>query len=62
MKTPIPDYITQLATAVEAAGGRTYFVGGVVRDQLLNRECKDFDLEVYGIEVDDLENLLAKFG
>ena len=30
MKTPIPDYITQLATAVEAAGGRTYFVGGVV--------------------------------
>ena len=62
MKTPIPDHITQLATAVEAAGGRAYLVGGAVRDQLLDRESKDFDLEVYGIEVDDLEILLAKFG
>ena len=62
MKTPIPDHITQLATAAEAAGGRAYLVGGYVRDQLLNRECKDFDLEIYGIEVDDLKNLLAKFG
>jgi tRNA nucleotidyltransferase (CCA-adding enzyme) len=62
MKAPPPDHITKLASAVEAAGGRAYLVGGAVRDRLLNIECKDFDLEVYGLEVDSLESLLLEFG
>jgi tRNA nucleotidyltransferase (CCA-adding enzyme) len=62
MKAPPPDHIMKLASAVEAAGGRAYLVGGAVRDRLLNIECKDFDLEVYGLEVDSLETLLLEFG
>ena len=37
-------------------------VGGCVRDELMNLEPKDFDIEVYGIEPPQLKELLGKFG
>ncbi len=57
----------QIAQAVHDAGGRALFVGGYARDEMMRRvgvevESKDIDLEVYGIEKDDLEQLLGKFG
>ena len=62
MKAPIPQHIVKLATAVEVAGGRAFVVGGAVRDRLLGLECQDFDLEVYGLEVEQLQSLLNEFG
>ena len=44
-------------------GGQSFLVGGAVRDFLLNQKIqKDLDLEVFGIELSDLENLLVKAG
>ena len=37
-------------------------VGGCVRDELMNVEPKDFDVEVYGIEPQKLKEILEKFG
>ena len=37
-------------------------VGGCVRDFLMNREPKDFDIEVYGIEPARLKEILKTFG
>ena len=51
-----------VAEAVRRAGGSTYYVGGFVRDQLLGRENKDVDIEVHGIPVQTLENILDGLG
>ena len=56
------DMARRVAGAVRDAGGRTYFVGGFVRDQLLGRENKDIDIEVHGISVKSLEEILDSLG
>lgn len=52
----------RVATAVAECGGRTFFVGGYVRDRLLGRENKDVDIEVHGISVSQLEHILDGLG
>ena len=39
----------KIAAAVEQAGGRAYYVGGYVRDQFLDRESKDLDIDIHVI-------------
>ena len=50
----------EVARIVRAAGGRALLVGGCVRDGLLGREPKDFDLECFGISAPDLQAALAE--
>lgn len=57
-----PEKITDLATAIKAAGGRAMLNGGCVRDELMGLEPKDWDVEVYGIAPADLRGLLDRFG
>ena len=52
----------ELALAVRDRGGRAYFVGGYVRDQLLRRENNDIDIEIHGISDSCLQELLAERG
>jgi tRNA nucleotidyltransferase (CCA-adding enzyme) len=52
----------EIARAARDEGGRALLVGGWVRDRLLGIESKDIDLEVYGIEVERLRELLKRFG
>ena len=52
----------QIACAVAEAGGRAYYVGGIVRDGLMGVECKDIDIEVYGIAPGRLREVLGKLG
>jgi len=54
--------ILDIAHAVRAAGGRALLVGGFVRDRLLGLDAKDVDVEVFGLDLDALESLLATFG
>jgi tRNA nucleotidyltransferase (CCA-adding enzyme) len=54
--------IVAIALAVKAEGGRALLVGGCVRDRIMGREPKDWDLEVYGIEPVRLRELLSQFG
>ena len=59
----MPSEIAQkIAVAVRDAGGRALIVGGWVRDQLMGRESKDVDVEVYGIPANRLRQLLEPFG
>ena len=54
----------ELATKIAEANGRAYYVGGYVRDKLLgiNQNNVDIDIEVHGISVENLENILNTFG
>lgn len=52
----------QVARLVAEQGGRTYYVGGLVRDALLDRESKDVDIEVHGISPQCLKDILDSLG
>ena len=52
----------RIAEAVAAAGGRAYYVGGFVRDALMGVECKDIDIEVYGVAPQRLREVLSSLG
>lgn len=52
----------RIAEAVSREGGRTFYVGGYVRDRLLGLENKDIDIEVHGVPVQTLENILDSLG
>ncbi len=58
----IPEKIIKLAEIIKQNGGRAMLVGGCVRDELMDIEPKDWDLEVYGIEPPKLREILDKFG
>ena len=49
-----------VAELVKRAGGRALLVGGCVRDELLGREPKDFDIECFGISAAALQAALAE--
>ena len=52
----------KIAEKVAEAGGRTYYVGGMVRDRLCGRESKDVDIEIHGIMPDVLREILSTLG
>ena len=52
----------RIAEYVQEAGGRTFYVGGFVRDRLLGIENKDVDIEVHGTEPATLLEILKKVG
>jgi tRNA nucleotidyltransferase (CCA-adding enzyme) len=58
----VPKKVLDLAAAVHAAGGRALLVGGCVRDALMGKQPKDWDLEVYSLEPARLRALLDQFG
>jgi tRNA nucleotidyltransferase (CCA-adding enzyme) len=62
MPPPVPEKILRLARAVGEEGGRALMVGGCVRDRLMGREAKDWDVEVYGVEPARLRRLLDRMG
>ena len=47
---------------VSERGGRTFYVGGFVRDKILGIENKDMDIEVHGIEPEVLREILSEVG
>ena len=52
--------VRRVAELVKGAGGRALLVGGCVRDQLLGRTPKDFDVECYGVSPERLQEVLAR--
>ncbi len=62
MVMEIPKKILDIANDVSGAGGRALLVGGCVRDKLMNKQPKDWDIEVYGIDPAQLRQLLDQFG
>ena len=59
----IPDSLKEIAQELNLKGAKAILVGGAVRDFLLKKEVKDYDIEVYNIfTLDELESLLKPFG
>lgn len=52
----------RIAQAVHARGGRTFYVGGFVRDALMSHENKDVDIEIHGVEPDGVAQILDSLG
>jgi tRNA nucleotidyltransferase (CCA-adding enzyme) len=57
-----PEKVVALARAIHDAGGRALLVGGCVRDALMGRTAKDWDLEVYQLAPERLREILDRFG
>ena len=51
---------TDVARLVRASGGRAFVVGGAVRDMMGGREPKDVDIEVFGLDSERLQQVLAE--
>ena len=61
-RVQLPRGVHLLLDAVRAAGGRPLVVGGAVRDALLGLEVKDYDVEVFGLNVERLREVLSGLG
>lgn len=48
----VTEYLTQKYHA------KCYIVGGAVRDRILGDECKDYDIECFGISIEDFETAM----
>ncbi len=58
----LPDPLTAALRALRSAGGRPHLAGGCVRDWLLGLEPKDFDVEVFGLDFEQMQRALTPFG
>ena len=58
----IPEKVLSLARAIHDAGGRALLVGGCVRDELMGKQPKDWDLEVYDVHAARVREILDQFG
>lgn len=58
----IPSPLKQALLSLESAGGACRIVGGSVRDALLGLKPKDFDVEVYGLDLDTIASILSQLG
>ena len=54
------DNMQKLIETIHHAGGRCYLIGGAVIDKLRNQEPKDWDIEVHGIPIIELRQLLQQ--
>jgi tRNA nucleotidyltransferase (CCA-adding enzyme) len=52
--------LRQIEQLVRRAGGRTWLVGGSVRDLVLGRQPRDLDLEILGLSLGQLHRVLAE--
>lgn len=52
----------KIAEDVHKEGGSVYYVGGYVRDKIINKTNKDIDIEVHGISPGKLESILDRLG
>lgn len=57
-----PKIIIDIAKSIKKEGGRILIIGGAVRDEFLGLTPKDYDLEVHGLKVSELEKSLKSFG
>lgn len=52
-----------ISKRLKSHNAKALIVGGMVRDHFLNKESKDYDVEVYGIDtIDKLQEILSEFG
>jgi tRNA nucleotidyltransferase (CCA-adding enzyme) len=60
MNIKLPFIFSVIGDIISANGGQAFLVGGAVRDKFLGLDSKDFDIEVFGMTLDELEVILKK--
>ncbi|MBC8526325.1 MAG: CCA tRNA nucleotidyltransferase [Candidatus Cloacimonetes bacterium] len=60
--TPAYKIVLKIAKAAKGTGGSAFLVGGCVRDMILGQTSKDFDLEVYKLQPQEVEKIVKQFG
>ena len=59
----IPQTVMEIAKEIDELGGKAFLVGGSVRDMLLGKKpTKDLDIEVYGMEPGQIQEIVEKHG
>ncbi len=58
---PVPPVLEKILSETQELK-QAYLVGGCVRDALLGNPCKDFDIEVFGVNYEQLVNALSRRG
>jgi len=59
LEPALRDVLDQVCGLIGDAGGRSWLVGGSVRDLALGREVTDLDLEVFGVPAEELRACLG---
>ena len=54
--------ISAIVNEITQNGGRVLLIGGAVRDLFLNLTPKDFDIEVHGLKIAQIQKILKKHG
>lgn len=54
--------VTQIVAHLAQSNACAFLVGGAARDLLMGHEPKDIDIEVHGIDLDELEKVLRNYG
>ncbi|HXG87730.1 MAG TPA: hypothetical protein VNJ02_05275 [Vicinamibacterales bacterium] len=62
MSSAVLDQALTIARLMHSHGGRALIVGGFVRDRLVGQGSKDLDVEVFGIQEEQLRSLLSQVG
>ena len=63
IKPNIPKILEEILDHLQKIGAKPILVGGCVRDSLLQIPCKDYDIEIFGIDsIELIEKSLKKFG
>lgn len=62
LRESLPPRLLLIAEEILAEGGHAFLVGGWVRDAMLGHSSRDYDVEVYGMEQDQLLELLKRHG
>ncbi len=63
MRTDLPQTVRTITEVLHRKGARAMLVGGAVRDMLMEKAVKDYDIEVYGLKtLEALEAVLSSFG
>lgn len=58
----LPEKVIALARAINDVGGRALLIGGCVRDALMGKAPKDWDIEVYNLAPERVREVLDQFG
>ncbi len=62
MKLQAARPVKSVCQHLKDAGAKAYLVGGCVRDMMLGLTPKDFDIEVYGLELQQVQQSIAPLG
>jgi tRNA nucleotidyltransferase (CCA-adding enzyme) len=54
--------VVDLSQEIKEAGGNAYLVGGCVRDMIVGKISKDFDIEIHGLEAERIEEIAKNIG